>query len=170
MTDQREQQLSEHLAMITAATIEQMDGIRSLILGGSFARGEGSMIRNGSRWIPLKDYDLYAVVANPHAQAAAAAVPDIRARIYRALELPPYHETGSSPTGFQISIEVIPYEAIPRLPHDLSNLELKLTGRVLWGEDLLASIPITGDRIPPVSGLRHLLNKLIGALDSGDHG
>jgi hypothetical protein len=104
-------------------------------------------------------------VTQSQAHAASATVPAIRARIYEQLGFPPYHEENPSPTGFQISIEVIPEEAIPRLPNDLSNLELKLTGRVLWGGELLSLIPVTESLIPPVSGLRHLLNKLIGALE-----
>ncbi len=83
----------------------------------------------------------------------------------QALDLDPYSEETSSPGKFQISLEIIPSNALDSLPHDLSNLELKLTGRVIWGEQLLERIPTELSLVPSTSGLRHVLNKLIGLLE-----
>jgi hypothetical protein len=152
----------ETLADLAASRIP---GLRSLLLGGSFARGEGTFLQRRGHWAPYKDYDLFAVVDPRHARAAALAVSGFRQAAYEHLDYPPYDEESPSPGQFQISLAVVPINALPRLPHDLSNAELKLMGRVIWGEDVRGRIRSDPRLIPPASGLRPVLNKLVGLVE-----
>lgn len=157
--------LSRDMALIAAEATARLRGMQSLLLGGSFARGEGSFVWRDGRWLPYKDYDLFAIVDDHRARAAAAAIPGLRCALYRRLHYAPYDERQPSPGQFHIGLAVIPRAALARLPHDLSNAELKLAGRVIWGEDLRHEIRSDPRSIPPVSGLRPVLNKLIGLVE-----
>ncbi len=142
-----------------------LPGLRSLILGGSFARGEGTLVRVDSRWVPYKDYDLFAVVRDAWASRAAGAIPMVRRLAYERLGYPRYEEDAPSPTRFHIGIAIIPEGALRRLPPDVSNVELALTGKTLWGVSLLDRLPSDPSLIPAVSALRPVLNKLIGLVE-----
>ncbi|MBN1425007.1 hypothetical protein JXA88_10655 [Candidatus Fermentibacteria bacterium] len=143
----------------------RIPGLVSLVLGGSFARGEGTFIRQAAGWEPYKDYDLFAVVDNGSLRKAAHAVDEVRQAAYEALGYPPYDEEKPSPGRFHIGLAVMSVNTLARLPHDLANVELKLTGQVVWGHNLLERIPADPTQIPPESGLRPVLNKLIGLVE-----
>jgi len=160
-----EELIESQLDVIAHVVARRLPGLSSLILGGSFARGEGTVIEVGGRLAPFKDYDLFAVLDPRQVRSASRAVPQIRSEIYRALDLDPYSEETPSPGKFQISLEILSSSALHSLPHDLSNLELKLTGRVIWGKELLEKIPTEPSLVPSTSGLRHVLNKLLGLLE-----
>lgn len=75
-----------HLAAVRAA-IEELDpGPRkTIVLAGSFGRGEGMLLENGGAQRPLNDYDVLVFSATP---VAAAAVAETRRRLAQELALP----------------------------------------------------------------------------------
>ena len=157
--------LQRDMETIASLAAARLPGLRSLLLGGSFARGEGTFLRRGTQWVPYKDYDLFAVMDGGTARQCEAALAGVRQAAYRALGYAPYDERRPSPGQFHIGIALVPIAALGRLPHDLSNAELGLLGKVVWGEDVKAKIRSDPRLIPPSSGLRPVLNKLIGLVE-----
>jgi hypothetical protein len=120
-------------------------GLRSLVLTGGFARGEGAVLDGR----PQNDYDFVAIrglrrPAVPYAQMAARLEDEL---------------------GLHIDLAPVVAARLPFLSPSIFWYETALRGRVLWGEDLLGRIPIRdlGD-VDPAEGLRLLVNRAAGLL------
>lgn len=138
--------------------------IDAIILTGGFARGEGSvLIKENNQIIPLKDYDLVVITNERISSQKYYQLMDI---IHEDLQIPSHWYGGSAPGDFHINIEFIPAQKINRLPPDLSNYELKVNGKTLYGKNYLNSIKIQPNQISLASGIRFLCNKLIGLLEN----
>lgn len=131
---------------IVAAKLRKEDPrLRSLILTGGFARGEGAVIEGR----PQNDYDFVAV------RRSGFTGPSYE-RLRRELEA----ELG-------IHVDLAPVSAW-RLRHVRPTIfwyETALRGRTLLGPDLLDRIPIRDHRrLDPAEGLRLLVNRAAGLL------
>lgn len=126
--------------------------ITSLILYGGFSRGEGSVeVRDGDI-MPLNDYDFIAVTSNP---------------------LPPYSgfrrfgHILNSYFGRNIDIVIRPRWFMKRCHPSIYYYEIKKSGKVLWGEDIISLMPdIEMDRIPIEDGICTLFNRLMSLLEA----
>lgn len=133
------------LAKVTAAVRKADPGLRSLVLTGGFARGEGAVLRGA----PQNDYDFVA---------------------FRGLRRPraPYAETAERLEGrLGLHVDLAPVSAarIPFLSRSIFWYETALRGRVLWGEDLLGRIPVrSAADLDRAEGLRLLANRAAGLL------
>ena len=153
------------ISRISDLISRELPGIRSVILGGSFGRGEGSTILVNGEVRPFKDFDFFAVIEDSAASRASEIRDTITRDAYTIIGTEPYSEDQPSPGRFRITLELIPEGSLAYLPNDISNAELKLASRVVWGEDLRGFIPVDIGTIPPVSGLRSVLNKFIGMME-----
>lgn len=119
--------------------------LRALVLTGGFARGEGA-VRDGR---PQNDYDLVAV-----RDRGRSEVPYDRMR--RRLE----HDI-----DLHLDLAPVPTWRLPLASPSIFWYETALRGKVLWGDALLDRIPVRDARmIPPVEGLRLLVNRAAGLL------
>lgn len=165
MLPQAEEVVRRDLEVIVPLARDHLPGLRCLLLGGSFGRGEGSVVWRDGKWVPFKDYDFFAIVEPSCIGRAAARIPTLRGHIYEALGYPVSHERGISPGSFHVGFSLMAVNELHRLPHDVSNVELKLASTLVWGEDLRPLIASDPALIPPASGLRPVLNKLIGVVE-----
>ena len=126
--------------------VRRGDGrLRSLVLTGGFARGEGAVL--GGR--PQNDYDLVAVRA---AGKPNRPYPAIREQLEREL-------------GLHIDLAPIHPMRLRLVPPTIFWYETALRGRVLWGDDLLGRIRVVSpSQIDPAEGLRLLVNRAAGLL------
>ena len=152
-----------------------LPGVLSLMLGGSFGRGEGSTVMVNGVEQPFKDFDFFAIVENTAISQALRARDVLLNDAYALIGMEPYSEDKPSPGLFRITLEIISERSLTHLPNDISNVELKLASRVVGGNDLRDIIPVQIAAIPPISGFRPVLNKLIGMMEQwgpwveGDH-
>jgi len=159
------QPIEAMIAGIADLVSQNLPGIRCLILGGSFGRDEGSTILINGVEKPFKDFDFFAVIRNSAVTSAIGIRDTIIRDAYEIIGTEPYSEEEPSPGRFRITLEIIPEGTLAHLPNDISNAELKLASRVVWGEDVRKIIPIDIGSIPAVSGLRAVLNKFIGMME-----
>jgi len=136
----------------------------AVVLTGSFARGEGSVLSMGGRLKVLGDIEFFVVLARPldytrlrgematWGPLASAAVGGDR--VHADIEFGPVH-VGYLERRAQPSIFI----------HDLRH-----HGKVLWGPpDLLEGMPPVGiEEIPREDALRLLLNRTIEQLEAYD--
>lgn len=140
------------LALIESAVRESDPALRSLVLTGGFARGEGSVLDG----VPQNDYDLVALrgLGRPRVPYARLRT-DLEARI-----------------GLHVDLAPVGAWRISWVKPSIFWYETALRGRVLWGENLLGRIPVrTAGAIQRTEGLRLLVNRAAGLLlvrDDGD--
>jgi hypothetical protein len=133
------------LDRIVGAVREADPHLRSLVLTGGFARGEGTVVDGA----PQNDYDMVAIrgLGRPD-----RAYEDVR----RELE---------AEIGLHIDLAPIPVWRLRWVPASIFWYETRLRGRSLWGEDLLERIPVDSvDAIGEDEGLRLLVNRAAGLL------
>lgn len=119
--------------------------LRSLVLTGGFARGEGTVLDGA----PQNDYDFVALRGVGPVRTRYA---DLRAVLERRL-------------GLHVDLAPVAVWRLPWVPASVFWYETALRGRVLWGEDLRSRIPIrTASRLDPAEGLRLLANRAAGLL------
>ncbi len=119
--------------------------LRSLILTGGFARGEGT-ISDGE---PQNDYDFAAIrsLGQPD-----TSYDEMANRLERAL-------------GLHIDLAPINAWRLRWVNPTIFWYETARRGRILWGENLLDSIPVQDPTdIDPTEGLRLLTNRAAGLL------
>jgi len=125
--------------------------VRSILLGGGFGRGEGSVLIDQQGVRPINDYDLILVVPDDF-----------------AIDLRPLGKELAKKTHIRL-VDLIPikYSSLSSLPSTQFNYDLKYGGRLLWGEDTLNLIPCYKDgHVDLESGKTLLLNRLICAIES----
>ena len=55
------QTISSHLEIIKRCVLKILPNTLSILLVGSFGRGEGIVKREGNRFVPINDYDLICI-------------------------------------------------------------------------------------------------------------
>jgi len=125
--------------------------IHSIILGGGFGRGEGSVLISQGRIQAVNDYDLFVIISDDDKTDFRSMENNIVGEIgIRLLDLIP-----------------IKYFNLTTLPPTQFNYDLKYGGRHLWGENLIDLIPQYKEGyVDPESGKTLLLNRLICAIEA----
>ncbi|MFA5945228.1 MAG: nucleotidyltransferase domain-containing protein [Candidatus Thermoplasmatota archaeon] len=137
--------IDSDLDEVVAAVREADPHLRSLILTGGFARGEGTVLDG----VPQNDYDF--VVVRGFGRPREAYGP-LRHRLERLL-------------GLHVDLAAVPAWRLSHAPATVFWYETALRGRVLWGEDLLPRIPIRHAKdLDRGEGLRLLANRAAGLL------
>lgn len=133
------------LSLIESVVRGSDPALRSLVLTGGFARGEGSVLDG----VPQNDYDLVALrgLGRPRVPYARLRA-ELEARI-----------------GLHVDLAPVAAWRLYWVGPTIFWYETALRGRVIWGEDLLPRIPIrTPAAIDPYEGLRLLVNRAAGLL------
>jgi hypothetical protein len=128
----------------------------AVYLSGSFGRGEGSVVPWGAAWRPLGDYDFYVV------GTSSPGVPSLEADLLAQWD----RAYGGAGPSFGITVEVVRESSLAGLPPDTSTYEFQRTARLLSGREVRRRIAFGSHDIPLMSGLRALLNKLVGLLEN----
>jgi hypothetical protein len=137
--------IRKDLDTVTAAVQQADPGLRSLVLTGAFARGEGAMLDGR----PQNDYDFVAL---------------------RSLHRPKrdYDEVAAQledQLGLHIDLAPVAAWRLAWVRPTIFWYETALRGRVLHGEHLLSRIPVRrADAIERSEGLRLLVNRAAGLL------
>lgn len=135
--------------------------VKSIILGGSFGRGEGSVLINGDEIVPLKDYDFAIIVKKKPSNDLIHIIKD---QVYEKLKM----KNPEKKNDFHLSSFLIDTwfttENILALIKDIRIYELKEASIVLWGEDIRPKIQLKKEDIPFSSALRFLFEKSTGLI------
>jgi hypothetical protein len=133
------------LAAVQRAVREADPSLRSLVLTGGFARGEGAVLAGQ----PQNDYDFVAFRGPGRPEVPYAEVAQrLEARL-----------------GLHVDLAPVAAWRIPWLARSIFWYETALRGRTLWGEDLLPRIRVRSlADLDPAEGLRLLVNRAAGLL------
>jgi predicted nucleotidyltransferase len=136
--------LVEQAAREVRMRLEEVAGpTLGAILGGSLARGEGTVWRDGDRTRALSDVDLAIVFADRAGRERGRAIAgDVARGLVRRM-------TGRGLLG-PVDLGVYAREDLARQAPRPGTLEMRRSGRVLWGPpDLTAHFPALEERDVP---------------------
>lgn len=144
-TAQTLHRIEADLRVVTQTLRAGDPSLRSIVLTGGFARGEGC-VRNG---VPQNDYDFVAIrgVGGP-----VVAYPLMQRSLQNRL-------------GVHIDLAPVQAWRLPWVSRSIFWYETAVSGRVVWGEDLLDRIRIKrAQDLDAGEGLRLLVNRAAGLL------
>jgi predicted nucleotidyltransferase len=130
--------------------------IVSIVLGGSFGRGEGSVIVKNGRIKTLNDYDIFIVVKNSMLQYYVNYVLLEKSLKYLYKKYPylPY-----------IEFFLIKKNELHKLPPKVLYYELKHGSKILYGDNVLKEIRNYQPKdIPLIEGVILLFNRAVSLL------
>ncbi|WP_287588097.1 hypothetical protein [Candidatus Borrarchaeum sp.] len=149
--------VKNQLQIICTRVLENIPkDICSLILCGAMSRGEGSAIISENRVKIISDYDFLVVVKNGDLTALQEKLRQLSIDLTKELKL-----------GFLSSVEVHPITKayLKSLIPTIGNFDLKSSGMILYGEDVLNLIPnFSPKEIPKWDALKILFNRICGQL------
>ncbi|MCP4536937.1 MAG: nucleotidyltransferase domain-containing protein [Chloroflexi bacterium] len=152
------QTVEQHLARIVAAIREQMEA-QSIILYGSFGRGEGSVMLDSGRLTFLSDYEITVVTPSPFYRGLFAALSQqLTAELDVEVSVS-WMRPGRLRTNQSQNL------SLGRSKPTIAMYELKAGGQTIYGREMLTDGPIIDPRqISVRAGIRLLINRMIEAL------
>lgn len=151
LTKYKDNKINGYIVMQLSMILEEIRykikyNLKSIILLGGFGRGEGSVLIESGRVIPLNDYDILLVTDN--------LIPPYKLTTILSKEL-------QKKLGIHLDIQIKKYSSIPLLPPLIMNYEIKYGSKVIWGEDVLKKIPnYKPTEIPLWDGVSLLFNRM----------
>jgi len=156
-----DRQISEHLDIIKKEILSKLK-VKSIILIGTYSRGEGSIFLDNRTIIPANDYDLYLVMDKcPHDnlifELQEKSVKKIREYILEKL--------GDKRLlrGFNVDIKCLTLNQLQNLAPVLRFYEMRDT-KTIYGNNYTGLIPKYGS-LPLSEGLRLIFNEISHIFD-----
>ena len=161
LPDEMEKILRDRLSDIVKLIIEKLPDTLSIILGGSFAKGEGSVIVNGNEIKPLKDLDIYVFLNHSPNKKIAAEIEESVSKVFT-------NESSVSDSRFEFNKFRVDIEYLrPRNLDwhiDLFSYDMRMHGVVLYGKNLLRAVSWNLEQIGPNSPMRYIFEKMTGLI------
>ena len=156
-------QVKLYMDAIVDEILKGIDGTVSIVLAGGAGRGETSVKVCGRKVLPVNDLDIYVITDNPVSEKVLHDVAEkATARLNLGMETFSFYRT--SPTmldKFYIDLRNHTRSELAHLPPLLKYYEIRYSGTVLYGEDVLSDMPdYSLDDVPMAEGARFLLNRL----------
>lgn len=140
--------------------------VESIILGGGFGRGEGSIkFTEKGNVLPLKDYDIMVIVKR---KPDSKTVNHIYRKAYSALSFSNPEERLFRFSDFVIDLSFTTIKRLKLFP-DIATYEFKVASSLLYGKDVRKEIPWEVTDIPLSSGWRLLFEKMTGLIGHFPH-
>tara|TARA_Y100000294_G_C8537963_1_gene329903 strand:+ start:121 stop:1449 length:1329 start_codon:yes stop_codon:yes gene_type:complete len=152
--------IEEHMKVICDEVKTSIPQVRSIVLTGGFAKGEGSTIiyPNNRQVFPVNDYDIYAITDNP---IPLNTLVNLSKKITQRIGAPSFSLFSGSDHSFYVDLRCLTVDRLKHLPPLIRYFELRNTGRTIKGENLLPEIPdYKISEIPIMDGIRTLFNRM----------
>ncbi|MFC1454935.1 hypothetical protein ACFLQI_02490 [Candidatus Undinarchaeota archaeon] len=137
--------------------LKKIKNIGSILLVGGFAQGEGSVVIENGRIIPVNDYDLYVLVDK---KLGEDLLNKIARKIEKGLGSSGYSLYEHSKKSFYFDIRQLKISDLPKLAPLAKYYQLKHASQLLYGKDYRNMIKITKKDIPLSDPLRFLFNRM----------
>ena len=157
-----DEQIDHHMGLIADAVIKTIGEPAALILGGGFARGEGSVKINNGVVYPLNDYDVI-ILTKKRLSISEHTLNKIALDLSKEITPTSFSFTNSTNLiNFYVDFRNMTIKELTKLPPLLKYYELKHSGRVIFGDpEILKHIPDYHiEEIPREDGIRFLFNRM----------
>jgi hypothetical protein len=132
----------------------------SIVLIGSFGRGEGSVIHDGRSISALRDYDILLVLLK---KLPPAVLHRLEKKINNRLGYGRAVNQELDLPIFGVSLIQLTSDELFHL-NDIKILELKLGSRILYGKDVRNKLKVSVEGLPLSSSARFLFNSILGLI------
>lgn len=132
----------------------------SIVLIGSFGRGEGSVIHEGGSISALRDYDILLVLRK---KLPPVVLHRIEKKINNRLGYGMVVNQELDLPIFGLSLIQLTPDELFHL-NDIKILELKLASRILYGKDFRKKLKVSAEGLPLSSSARFLFNSILGLI------
>jgi hypothetical protein len=153
-----------HMETISYVINKNLADVDSIMLVGSFGRGEGSVTFDSCRRVfPVNDYDIMIITDNRVTEKEyVKLVKDLHKNIVPISSKPDFGSV------FSISVQILSKKKLSKLLPDISTIDLKFASRVIYGEDLRRNIPFACEDVSKASAIVLLFNKVVGLVEQVD--
>lgn len=161
-----EKELDNMIGIVIDEITTKIDDVVSIILAGGFGRGEGSIIIEGKTVYPLNDFDIYVVTQSKHTEDELNEIGQQASKKIGKAGIPSFHTFNkdilpSLKSFFYVDLKAIPFKKLKTLPPMIRYYELKYSGNVIFGDNVLDYLPeYQVEDIPLAEGLRLLMNRM----------
>lgn len=154
-----EEKIQEDLDIICDEILKNSTPV-SILLTGSFGRGEGSVLVFGTMTIPLNDYDILVIMEK---KIPGPDLKTIERKIYDRLHYSLPETRKLLFADFSIAVSQTTPADI-RSYANVGSYEIKTRSLLLYGKDLRDTIRLTIRDIPVATGLHFLFNRSVQLL------
>lgn len=155
-----DEKIQEDMELICKCVLKYINPV-SILLIGSFGRGEGSVLIEDNKIFPLKDYDIL-IVSNSNL-LSSVKLQQVNDELYTALNYSLPKDRIYLFSDFVITIEQTVVENLRTFAH-IAVYDIKMGSQLLFGRDIRNEIPLSIEDIPSSSELHVLFMKTIGLL------
>ncbi len=157
-------EIQKQLDKICEVIIKYVKPVSILLIGG-FGRGEGSIIYKKNKFIPINDYDIYAITSKNYPNPLIEKMCDEASKSInkKCIDFEDYSNDMeySIEKTFYPDIRVINISSLKKLPSFLKYFEIKYGSTVIYGKNVLKEMPnFNIQNIPNTEGFRFLMNRL----------
>ena len=140
-----------------ARTLAPIADARSIVVVGSWARGDARWRDSSAGVILESDIDLYAI---SDAAWTRARVQAVQQQLSAAVQSSAWSLPEVDASQLAIDLHLASFPQLQRLPVTVRLFDLKNDSQVLWGEDRRDRLPTwSAADMPPYEGLRLLFNR-----------
>jgi hypothetical protein len=153
-----------HMETISYEINKTLANVDSIMLVGSFGRGEGSVTFDSCGDVfPVNDYDI--MIITDHRVTEKEYVKLVKDLHEKIVSHSPKPDFGSA---FSISVQIMSKKKLSKLLPDISTIDLKVASRVIYGEDIRWNIPFDCEDVSKASAIVLLFNKVVGLVEQID--
>lgn len=155
------EKVRDELEVVCEEILRNLNGVKSIVLTGGFARGEGSVEVSDNEVMPLNDFDIYIISEGPlpERQIVKASIDATRRLRRKAYSF--YESSKTLLDTFCVDLRFMELGKLRHLPPLIRYYEMKHSGLVLYGENILDQIPnYSVYDIPLSEEARYLLNRM----------
>jgi|SRR3989338_5934408 len=156
--------IQEYLGIVVKEIVKAIPDVVSIILMGGYGRGEGAVLKNKNKYMPVNDFDMYIITKKllPDKFLEDMAT-DISKKFgwggkahAEAFETAKYNFK----KFLHIDIRCLEENKLRYLPPTVRYFEMKYASKVLYGRNVLKDFPeIKENEIPISEGLRLIMNR-----------
>lgn len=158
LEDRRVDELVEKHLAVAVREITKIQGVLSVVLVGGFGRGEGSILLDQKKILPLNDYDIYLI---SEAEIGEDVLNETANGIEKAVGSQGFSLYEASAKDFYFDLRCIQVDKLKTLPPFIKYYEMRHASRIIWGNDYRYLIPDYKPSDLPISeGVRFILNRL----------
>lgn len=158
-------QIQEYIDIVVIEITKEISGVKSIILGGGFGRGEGSVEVINGKAEPLNDFDMFVITEKKVPEKilneiANRAISKIKISRHTSTNFYEFNREIAANT-FYIDLKLLTIKELSKLPPMIRYYELKNAGQTIYGKSYLDLIPdYQVQDLPPAEGFRLLLNRM----------
>ncbi len=157
-----ESYLNEKIRIIIDIIRKRIPDTISIIMGGGFGKGEGSVVVKNKEVILINDFDMYVIAKKEYSEEIINNIAQEASRKIGKKGISSFIKFNKNrpllKDFFYIDLKVIPINYLKKLPPMVKYYDLKNSSKVIYGKNVLDNIP--DFELPLAEGARFLLNRM----------